>query len=288
MNYFQYETYVFYHSHAFNVATGYEGRSYQNHWHTYGEIIRVGEGETNVYRVNQENYALDEGDFVFVWPMEQHEIIDADRKTAIVIQFSNGFASSLFDFERIMHYFHDLHVIRRKDHPKLTEKLSKLVDEMRDVYYSDGRNRESRGCMLLLQTLILLDEYREELFKELHGENAMVVPKETVKRMIEVTDFIKNNLSTEDLSQAAMAERAGISKEHFSRAFKSLTGVNYNKWLNMIRVDRAISLFPNESLSLTEIAMHAGFQSIPSFNRVFRELKGIAPSEYRNMNGANK
>ena len=284
MNYLQYENSRFYHSHAFNVATGYEGRSYQNHWHTYGEIIRVGEGDTNVYRVNQENYALEEGDFVLVWPMEQHEIIDADRMTAVVIQFSSAFANSLFDFERIMHYYHDLHVIRKKEHPELVEKLSAMTDEMKELYYSEGRNRESRGCILLLQLLILLDEYREELTRDRQGGGAAAVPRETVKKLISVSDFIKSNLATEDLSQAAMAERAGITQEHFSRAFKALTGVKYSKWLNMIRVDNAISLFPDASLSLTEIAMRSGFQSIPSFNRVFREFKGIAPGEYRNMN----
>jgi AraC-like DNA-binding protein len=52
----------------------------------------------------------------------------------------------------------------------------------------------------------------------------------------------------------------------------------------MIRIDAAIALFPFESLSLTDIAMQSGFQSIPSFNRVFKSLKGITPSEYRNLN----
>ena len=40
----------------------------------------------------------------------------------------------------------------------------------------------------------------------------------------------------------------------------------------------------SKGMSLTEIALLSGFQSIPSFNRVFRELKGLAPSEYRSMN----
>ena len=35
--------------------------------------------------------------------------------------------------------------------------------------------------------------------------------------------------------------------------------------------------------TLTEVAMLSGFQSIPSFNRVFREEKGMAPGEYRSL-----
>ena len=57
--------------------------------------------------------------------------------------------------------------------------------------------------------------------------------------------------------------------------------MNYSKWLNAVRVEKAVSLLPEDSLSLTEIAMLSGFKSIPSFNRVFREEKGMAPGEYR-------
>ena len=56
-----------------------------------GEIILVGPGKTNVFMVNQNTYHLVEGDFLLVWPMEMHAIIDADRKESLVIQFSNVF-----------------------------------------------------------------------------------------------------------------------------------------------------------------------------------------------------
>ncbi len=78
-----------------------------------------------------------------------------------------------------------------------------------------------------------------------------------------------------------MAKMAGISKDYFSRIFKSVTGMNYSKWLNMIRLEKATELLALNDRTLTEIAMLSGFQSIPSFNRVFRAEKGMTPSEYR-------
>ena len=104
-----------------------------------------------------------------------------------------------------------------------------------------------------------------------------------MRRMIMVTDYIKNNLTAEDLSQQTMADKAGISKDYFSRIFKSVTGTNYSKWLNMIRMEKAIELLSQEGMSLTEVAMLSGFRSISSFNRVFFEEKGMAPGEYRNL-----
>ena len=102
-------------------------------------------------------------------------------------------------------------------------------------------------------------------------------------RMIMVTDYIKNNLTADDLSQGAMAEMAGISRDYFSRIFKNVTGMNYSKWLNTIRLEKATELLSQNDMTLTEVAMLSGFQSIPSFNRVFRDEKGMAPGEYRNL-----
>jgi AraC-like DNA-binding protein len=57
--------------------------------------------------------------------------------------------------------------------------------------------------------------------------------------------------------------------------------MNYTNWINMIRLEKATELLSDDKRPLTEIAMMSGFQSIPSFNRVFREEKGMAPGEYR-------
>ena len=285
MDFSQYETYEFHSESAFNLSTGYTERDYPMHWHSYGEIILVGPGDTNIFQVNQQIYHLVEGDFVLIWPMEMHAIIDADRTEALIIQFSNAFASSLFDFQRIMHFYHDLHVLCIYSHPELVRRLNETAAQMKEIYLSDTNDREIKCCMLLMQFMMELDESREELApdierpdKEPQGHSDV-----TMRKLIEVTDYIKSHLADDDLSQNTMAEMAGISTEHFSRVFKNVTGQTYLKWLNMVRLEKAISLFPEEGMSLTEIAMLSGFQSIPTFNRVFRDAKGISPGEYRNL-----
>ena len=87
----------------------------------------------------------------------------------------------------------------------------------------------------------------------------------------------------DDLSQSTMAQKVGISRDYFSRIFKTVTGMNYTKWLNMIRLERAMELLSHKTMTLTEIAMLSGFQSISSFNRVFHDEKGMAPGEYRDL-----
>lgn len=283
MDYSQYEIYDFDSISAFNMSTGYKPRSYQMHWHSYGEILLVGPGKTNIYKVNQNTYELCEGDFVLIWPMEMHEIIDADREKALVIQFSNAFMNSLFDLQRIMHFYRNLHVICINSHPELVEKLKQIAARMKEIFYSDNSDRELKCCMLLMEFMLKLDEYRHEFVPELKELERGKYTDDVMRRMMIVTDYIKNNLTADDLSQGTMAQMAGISKDYFSRIFKYVTGMNYSKWLNTVRLEKATELLAHKEITLTEVAMLSGFQSIPSFNRVFHEEKGMAPGEYRSM-----
>ena len=283
MDYSKYEIYDFDNSSAFNMSSGYKERSYKTHWHSYGEIILVGPGDTNVFKVNQSTYKLVEGDFVIAWPMEMHAIVDADRKDSLVMQFSNAFLNTLLDLQRIMHIYRNLHVICINTHPELAEKLRKVTMQMRDIFFSGGANRELKCCMLLMEFMLILDEHREELSPELNLNSQNAYEDDVMRRMMMVTDYIKNNLTADDLSQGAMAEMAGISRDYFSRIFKNITGMNYSKWLNMIRMEKATELLSHNNMTLTEVAMYSGFKSIPSFNRVFHDEKGMAPGEYRTL-----
>ena len=283
MDFSRYESYGFENVSAFNMSTGYKERNYKMHWHSYGEIILVGPGKTNIYMVNQKRYDLVEGDFVLAWPMEMHGIVDADREQSLVIQFGNSFMNSLFDLQRIMHFYKNLHVVCKNSHPELAAELKELTLEMKNIFFSNDNNKELKCCMLLMRFMLTLDEHRKEFAPELDPNVINGYTDDVLRRMMMVTDYIKNNLTADDLSQSAMAEMAGISKDDFSRIFKNLTGMNYSKWLNTIRIEKAIELLSQKNMTLTEVAMMSGFQSIPSFNRVFREDKGMAPGEYRNL-----
>ncbi|MBO4883570.1 MAG: helix-turn-helix domain-containing protein [Lachnospiraceae bacterium] len=288
MDYSTYEVYDFDHVSAFNMSTGYKERSYQSHWHSYGEILLVGPGETNIYRIGKNTYELVPDDFVIVWPMEMHSIVDADRSESLVIQFSNAFMNSLFDLRRIMHLYRNLHIICVNAHPELAAKLKTITLQMKDIFFSERGDREIRCCMLLMEFMLELLDHRKELAPELGDHDSYGYTDDVMKRMMAVTDHIKNNLTSDDLSQGAMAEMAGISRDYFSRIFKNVTGMNYSKWLNMIRLEKASELLAEGGRTLTEIAMLSGFQSIPSFNRVFREEKGMAPGEYRALFAGKK
>ena len=74
---------------------------------------------------------------------------------------------------------------------------------------------------------------------------------------------------------------AGFSPAYFSRFFKEATGVRFVEYVNAFRANVARQLLLQNEHSITEIAYRAGFNSIETFNRVFKSVHGCAPSLLR-------
>ena len=98
--------------------------------------------------------------------------------------------------------------------------------------------------------------------------------------------FIETNFK-EHISLAAVARHAGMSSFYFCKTFKKVTGLNYTKYLNRVRVENAKQLLLNFNYRISEIAYEVGFQSLTHFNRAFRIVAGQSPTEYRSQLAAN-
>lgn len=84
-----------------------------------------------------------------------------------------------------------------------------------------------------------------------------------------------------DLSLSRLARMSGYSPWHMCRLFQKHTGKKLSDFIQQARVDRTKYLLCNTNLSITRIAMTAGFGSISHFNRVFRQHEGHSPSRFR-------
>jgi AraC family transcriptional regulator len=82
------------------------------------------------------------------------------------------------------------------------------------------------------------------------------------------------------LSLQQIAAEFGLSVGHFSRAFLS-TGLPPHRWLLRQRVEAAKRLMAARDLSLSEIAVSAGFANQSHFTKVFSAQVGISPAAWR-------
>lgn len=80
---------------------------------------------------------------------------------------------------------------------------------------------------------------------------------------------------------AQLAETVGMSAFHFSRLFKTATGLSPSRYFIRQRVAKAQQLLQETDTSIIEIGMSVGYSSPSHFAQVFRRETGLAPSHYR-------
>jgi AraC-like DNA-binding protein/ligand-binding sensor protein len=87
----------------------------------------------------------------------------------------------------------------------------------------------------------------------------------------------------EPLSLNQVSQAVNTSLFHFCKLFKAVTGITFTQFVSRVRVEKAKNLLLNRNLRVSEIAIESGFQSLTHFNRMFKEMVGESPSEYRNL-----
>lgn len=106
-------------------------------------------------------------------------------------------------------------------------------------------------------------------------------------------DKLKHFMATQkpyleaDLSLPELASQLEIPSHHLSRVINEQLGVNFFDFVNQYRVEEVKSRINNpefENLSLLGIAFDSGFNTKSAFNRIFKKVTGITPSEYKHKN----
>lgn len=87
--------------------------------------------------------------------------------------------------------------------------------------------------------------------------------------------------SDADVSLAALASDAGLSRFHFCRAFKESTGLSPHAWLRQHRLEQAMTMLRSPDASVMSVAVALGYSSQTAFAAAFKRLTGETPSEWR-------
>ncbi|HVI27879.1 AraC family transcriptional regulator [Hansschlegelia sp.] len=93
-------------------------------------------------------------------------------------------------------------------------------------------------------------------------------------------DYIEERCA-ETIRLSELASLAGLSESYFSHAFKAATGMPPHRWQLQARVRKAKRLIERAEAPLSDIASGLGFSDQAHFTRVFRDLAGCTPTEWR-------
>ena len=94
--------------------------------------------------------------------------------------------------------------------------------------------------------------------------------------------YVEENYS-DDFSLADLARLCDLSAGYLSRAFRQTCGTPLFEYINRIRIQKACLLLKRSNMPVIEIAYAVGYNNLSFFNRYFRKLMRVSPSQYRNF-----
>jgi AraC-like DNA-binding protein len=122
-------------------------------------------------------------------------------------------------------------------------------------------------------------EHVYQKLKKLEGREISIT--DTIEQKLNrLIDFLKENYAS-DVSREGMAAVIGIHPNYLGRLFKIYTGKKMNDYINFIRINEAIKQLEKDDTKIIDIAFSVGFESLATFNRVFKNVMGKTPSDYR-------
>ncbi len=124
----------------------------------------------------------------------------------------------------------------------------------------------------------LPDKFRE--VREINGFRLTDNYSQVSLTIRKALDYIQGNFCR-DISLEEVAAYAGVSKSYLSRVFPEYTGEHFSAYLQRIRIERAKELLRLTNDHIYEIASKVGFWSSRYFSKVFHEIVGVTPAEYR-------
>ena len=238
------------------------------HLHYHAEIVYMKEGSSTAVIDGQE-YALPPDSLLVVFPNKPHTYITTGvEKYMIAIVSPNIMPEivQLFDsYEPISPVLENV-----SNYPELVNTLN-----LAEAFPTVGDKRGGKRANVIRQGYIVA--LIGQIFRCFPMKKTNV---ECSRAMRAVVDYCVRNYNRE-LSLALLSEELHLSKYYISHLFGKEFNMNFNDYINSLRVSAACRLLCDTTKSVTEISEEVGFATARTFNRAFSKQYKLSPTEYR-------
>lgn len=193
----------------------------------------------------------------------------------IIIKFKPDFLGDIFskltELQKIKHL---LEISKRGLKFKIEQD-----DFLHQLLLNLSQSKEALSLIKLLEVLDLLS--KREKFDFLCDEiQAAFFRKEEKQKIAKIISYLTTNFDKK-IELEEISSIAHMTPNSFCRYFKKQTHKSFSQYLNEIRIMNACKLLIEGKLQITTICYQSGFNTITNFNRQFKSLMKMTPSEYK-------
>jgi AraC-like DNA-binding protein len=254
------------------------------HWHEQIEILYVLEGQLKVL-INEKTQEGRQGDIFIVDTGLIHGFSDPSPESSVrIFQFGR----EIFDEPLTLMGDKDMGkpIFGRTSwiNPFRNRSVYPLLENILLDINSEFQKKEPgyhfviKSGLYKLIALLLRNMVSEETI----NTDRITNEKNHTRYLEQIFSFLYSNFDNPDLKLDDVALEIGLSKYYLSRFLKEQTGLGYHDHLSRVRLSKAREYLAESDMPVIDIAYLCGFQSLTTFNRLFKEHTGTHPSSYRN------
>jgi AraC-like DNA-binding protein len=250
--------------------------SFRAHWHTDFELAYVESGSIYV-SINNDRRKLVKGDIAICTSGDIHYYEKAEISSKILLLVFKpeffGFPANWPDSHQLACSFIQKDCVAPNELTHIKHLLYSLMEERRS-------KKEFYDLFVKAKVLELCGSILRYFPTNASDISSKAKNFSKLKTMQEILVYIENNF-TEDISLQYLADKFNLDAFNLSKAFNSVTGKNLKTYINTLRIYKAEDIILNSKKPLIHIAMECGFNSIRTFNRAYKGIKGYVPSSIR-------
>jgi len=144
--------------------------------------------------------------------------------------------------------------------------------------------------LLIISLFHLIKAYNKRIIEK---SNKIIIPykyldlesyiDEETKKILK---YIGANYNDPGISVEKVSYGSGVPALKIPKILKKRFGLSFPQYINTIRLLEAKRLLKNTDIQITEIAYNVGYNSLPHFNRIFKNLEKCSPQQFRKENTA--
>ena len=237
------------------------------------EIKYFYEGRSTLF-IGNKIINAEAGDIIVINPYEIHATVDYAGESGgkyslfmIGLDFFSGFSAIGFDLRHILLSDQKSFKTQIKNNTRMQELLTNICTEHNDDL--PASKLAITGYLAEFFTLLV----REGMEESPISNNGLYRYYKAIEPAIRM---IRDNYQSK-FTVDALAGACNISKYHFCRIFKTVTGISTVQYINNYRLKIADAMIMNTSLPLSEIASACGFDDESYFCKIYKQHFGKTP-----------
>ncbi len=258
---------------------------YPWHYHPEFELVYVRQS-TGRRMVGDHIGFFDAGDLVFmgkylphVWvndPVYREEKAD-HLADAIVVQFTDSFLGDRFMQIPEVELFKNTLWLSKRGMAILGDTRKRITRKMDEMLTMNGLQRLS-ALLYVFDELANTNEY-ELLASPAFTQESHFKSSDHFRK---INEYIMNNFH-QDISLTEIASVANMAVTTFCNFFKSHYRLTFVEYLNKVKIGHACKLLSMGEMNIVEVAYSSGYNNVANFNKQFRNVKQMTPSEYKKI-----